>query len=354
MGNFVGIDLGKRTMQVVRLCDGQKHEWALMKTNETGLRELLNWLRKDDSVILEAGNQSFRIAKRIDRHLGCEVIVLNPGDVATIYKSLKKTDKEDALKLARLAQRNPRAELPEVPIPSDEEEFLRSLSTEQAHWSKLSTINKNRLHSIFAQAGFTEITKKDLKKHDSRVESIKLLSPGVQISAQRLVHHLEQIDITLADIDKQIQRALKANNSYASLVMSMPGIGPITTLALLGYVGNCQRFSEPGQLSYYVGLVPKVDISGNTVRLGRILKTGCRPIRRVIIQGAWALVRSRHAGPLKEFFERLKEKKGSKKAIVATARKMLEVLYHMLKNGELYRGLPDEVLQAKLVTYGLI
>lgn len=353
MSRFVGIDLGKRELKAVRLQDGEKHEWFSGKTNEIGIRTLLNWLSPEDTVILEAGNQSFRIARRIERHKKGKVIVLNPGDVATIYKSLKKTDKEDALKLARLAQRNPRSELPEVPVPSENEESIRSLSTEQMHWSKLAGINKNRLHSIFTQAGLTEISKKDLKDHRSRRVAVELLPVSAKISAQRLVVHLRLIDRTLARIENETRVALKENKSYSALVMSMPGIGPITTLSLLAYIGRCERFSQASQLSYYVGLVPRVDISGDTVRYGHILKTGCIPIRRTIIQGAWALVRSKYAGALGEFYQRLKLKKGSKKAIVATARKMLEILFHMLKNGEFYRGVPSDVMDAKLRLYGL-
>jgi len=354
--SFVGIDLAKRTMQVVRINSAGKkgHEWKKLKTNDTGIRTLINWLKKEDVVVLEAGSQCFRIAKRIIKDVSCEVIVLNPGDVATIYKSLKKTDKEDALNLARLAQRNPKQELPEVPIPTDSEEHIRALSTEQAHWSKLSTLNKNRLHSLFTQAGLTEISKKELKTHEWRIKTISLLPAKYQVSAKRLVSHLELIDNTIEDTNKQIKDVLKENVAYSSLVMSMPGIGPIITLALLGFVGKCNRFSKPGQLSYYVGLVPKVDISGNVVHYGRILKTGCRPIRRAIIQGAWSLVRSRHGGELKLFFERLKAKKGSRKAIVAVARKMLEVIYRMLKTGEFYRYMPELALEAKLKGYGIV
>lgn len=162
MRSFVGIDLSKRTFQAVRLDGIIKPEWFGDKTTESGLVKLMSWLNKKDLVILEAGSQAFRIAKRIRREISCDVEVLNPGDVAMIYRSLKKTDKEDALKLARLAQRNPIEELPTVKIASDDEEYMRSLSSVQAHWAKMSTINRNRLHSIFTDAGLTEITKKHL------------------------------------------------------------------------------------------------------------------------------------------------------------------------------------------------
>ena len=93
--NYVGVDIGKRGMEILRY-KITRHDRIRFRTNREGERNLLQWLKKDDIVVMEAGNQSFRIAKRIMREKGIDVIVLNPGDVATIYQSLKKTDKEKA------------------------------------------------------------------------------------------------------------------------------------------------------------------------------------------------------------------------------------------------------------------
>ncbi|EKQ37358.1 transposase, IS116/IS110/IS902 family [Leptospira interrogans str. 2002000621] len=82
-----------------------------------------------------------------------------------------------------------------------------------------------------------------------------------------------------------------------------------------------ERFSSAKQAAYYAGLVPRVDISGDTVRYGRIINRGCHSIRRVIVQAAWSLVRCQHGGKIKEFYQRLYLKKGAKKSIIATSRK---------------------------------
>ncbi|EQA80318.1 transposase domain protein [Leptospira alstonii serovar Pingchang str. 80-412] len=83
---------------------------------------------------------------------------------------MKKTDKEDSLKIARLIQRYPIEELPVVPIPTDEEEDNRRLCTEHENWTRqLTQGTRNRLHSLFTQAGLTEITKKHLRtKHPEK------------------------------------------------------------------------------------------------------------------------------------------------------------------------------------------
>jgi transposase len=99
--------------------------WQRFKTNESGFKKLIKFLEKKDIIVLEAGNQAFRIAKYLLSNGFKNTYILNPGDLANIYNSLKKMDKEDSLKLARLAARFRIDELPTVPIPSDEIEHSR-------------------------------------------------------------------------------------------------------------------------------------------------------------------------------------------------------------------------------------
>jgi transposase len=353
VNNFVGIDISKKGMEIIRISHNSKHERFRTGTTREGEYRLIGWLKPNDTVVLEAGNQTFRIAKRLKKR-GFDVIVLNPGDVKTIYASLRKTDKEDALKLARLAQRHPREELPEIMVPSDEEEDARRLTTEQEHWSKQRAINKNRLHSLFTQAGLTDITKKHISTHTNREKVIPFLPDRYQREAQRLQAALQFLDDALSAVDEEIQERLQNNEEYVRLAMSIPGIGPITTHAFLAYLGDCSRFSSGKQVSYYTGLVPRVDQSGEKELYGSIIKRGCTPIRRVIVQCAWAMIKSEHGGVLKAFYEKQYLRIGKKKAIVATARKMMETFYAIMQGGEPYWGMPEEAIEKKMRTYGLI
>ncbi|EMM84198.1 transposase domain protein [Leptospira interrogans str. 2006001854] len=161
------------------------------------------------------GSQSFRIAKSI-LNKGVQVIVLNPGNLATIYQSLKKTDKEDSLKIARLIQRHPIEELPTVPIPNDEEEDNRRLCSEHENWTKQLTQGKNRLHSLFTQAGLTQITKKHLRTKVSREASVTLLSDRYQKEAERILKVLDLVELNLKLIEEEIQEALQKKQSLCS------------------------------------------------------------------------------------------------------------------------------------------
>ena len=204
----------------------------------------MSWLNKSDIVALEAGNQSFRLAKKIMKKVKCDVVILNPSYLAMIYQSLKKTDKEEALKLARLIKRIPREELPEVPLPSAKEEKARRLVSEHGYWTKQKVMSQNRLHSIFTREGFTEITRNHLNGKKKRTECLE---------------------------------RLRSSDSF-------------------DYV----RFSEPSQ-------------------------------------------------EMVKFYYNLATKRGKKRAIIALARKMIEVIYVMFSNNEPYRGMTGLKLDQKLL-----
>ncbi|EMN50149.1 transposase [Leptospira interrogans str. L1207] len=223
---YVGVDCGKKSIEVVRINSENSLERRQFSTTESGINNLLQWLTLNDIVGLDflasllgklnisltmnrsIGSQSFRIAKSI-LNKGVQVIVLNPGNLATIYQSLKKTDKEDSLKIARLIQRHPIEELPTVPIPNDEEEDNRRFCLEHENWTKQLTQGKNRLHSLFTQVGLTQITKRHLPTKVSREASVTLLSDRYKKEAERILKVLDLVELNLKLIEEEIQGALK-------------------------------------------------------------------------------------------------------------------------------------------------
>ena len=354
MIGYVGIDLSKRSMEVVRLTGEEKPKQAKFKTANKHLPALVSWLNKDDVVAMEAGELAFFINRYLDKHVGCKIILLNAGDLATIYQSLKKTDKEDALKLARLIKRIPDNELPVVSLPSEKEEQARRLSSENGFDKASRTRLINRLHSIFVREGITEVSKAELKNKTTRDKLISELNESNQKEATRLIEQIELLEKQIKETGEEERKVLNANAKQTRIYMSMPGIGPKAAVALSGYLSDGSRFSHRKQFAYYSGLVPRVDCSGEKNRYGRIIKRGCRPIRAVIIQSAWALVRSGKGGDLSSKYKDLMVRRGKNRAIVAVARKMLEVLYTMVKKGRVYDSVDDEFIDKKLKHYGLL
>ena len=129
------------------------------------------------------------------------------------------------------------------------------------------------------------------------------------------------------------------NESYddpdVQLLMTMPGVDYTIAHALKATLADIGRFPEPDKAASYLGLVPSVKQSAGKCYNGPITKAGASQVRWLLVQAAQCV--SRHPGPLGAFFRKLERRKNRNVAVVATARKMVTIAWHMLKNKEPYR-----------------
>jgi transposase len=352
----VGIDLSKKKLIAVRMyANQQKDEWLECSTDGAGLESLYQFLHSDDTVALETGTMAFLIARQIQKRIGCLVLPLNAGDLALIHRSLKKNDASDAKKLARLALWQPESELPVVAIPSEKEEERRALNSHLEFMTQNLTRFKNRLHAIFHSAGIVDITRKDLARPEIRQMRILDLPAHFIEYAAQLDLLLKTLETQIAELKKKMRASLCENTETSKILLSMPGIGPTAAFAYGAYIGDGARFTRPEQVSYYLGLVPRLYQSGQTTRHGHIVKRGCAAIRSALVQSAWALLRTREdfAQELKSFYSRIAGRRGRKIAIVALARKMGEILYTMLRSRTTFQNISEDYLLKKYKLYGL-
>lgn len=348
---FVGIDLGKKTYEVCAIeRDGSLERWN-GKTDEEGRERLVMRLRYGDVVGVEAGSTAFHIARRLQKVDGVRIVVLNPGKLAVIYSSMKKTDKEDALKIARLLETMREEYLPIVPLPSEAEEAMRRLAGSQMFLKKERTRLINRLHALFVTAGNTTVTKKNLARDECRRSTVESLFGVYAELAWQLVAILAIVEQQIAELNRSIRKALVDRREQAALLMSIPGVGPVATTTFLGYIGDGKRFATASQVSYYAGLVPRIDVSCDTIRFGHITKSGNPAIRRAMIQAAWTAVRSPLGNPFKDVFERIAATRGRGIAIVAVGRRILELMYTLITRGEYYKYSSPLERQRKLRYY---
>jgi transposase len=334
---FVGIDLGKRTYEACAITRAGSMERWNGKTDGVGGERLAARLRNGDVVGVEAGSTAFHIARRLQTVIGVRVLVLNPGKLAVIYASMKKTDKEDALKIARLLETMREEYLPVVPLPSKAEEEMRRLAGSQVFLKKERTRLINRLHALFVAAGKTTVTKKDLARDARRRCTVETLFGVYAQLGRQLVAILAEVEQQITELDQLIRAALTDRREQAALLMSIPGIGPVAAMTFMGYVGDGSRFETASQVSYYAGLVPRIDLSCETCRLGHITKSGNPAIRRAMIQAAWTAIRSPSGGYFRDVFERIAATRGRGIAIVAVGRRMLELMHTLISRGEYYK-----------------
>jgi hypothetical protein len=118
--------------------------------------------------------------------------------------------------------------------------------------------------------------------------------------------------------------------------MSIPGIAFTSASAILAEIGDYRDFERGEKLAAWCGLTPSVSQSANKLVTGRITKQGSKHVRRMLVQVAHAISRTKNS-VLKRFFLRIQAKKGAKKAAVALARKVLCILHHLLMNREMYQ-----------------
>jgi transposase len=178
---FVGVDLAKKSMEVCVLQEGKAAVRASYRTDASGRGRLASSLRKDDTVAVEACALAFVLARQLEREVGCRVHVLNPGKLAVIWQSTRKTDKEDAYKLALLIQRYPEEELPLVAVPGEREESMRAVVSMKHYLVVLRTSMLSRLHAVYVQAGTTFVKKSEL---DSEAARERMAGGSMQRSAR--------------------------------------------------------------------------------------------------------------------------------------------------------------------------
>jgi transposase len=275
---------------------------------------------------------AFMIAKEIEAVVGCQVYVLNASRLAVIYCSMKKTDKQDSLKLAHILQDFQEDRLPVVPVPSDKEMDRRKLVAGSRRAQQYRNRSICQLHGLFLAQGITTITKEDLATRENRLEVVKLLT-GIELDeASYLLDCLDLFERRIKSLDKKIDEE-SAGDEQIERLKSIPGVGPKTSFAFVAHVA-AERFENASQVSNYLGLVPRVYMSGETVRYGSITKRGNGYVRALLVQASWSLVRSRHGGKLKEKFLYMTQEKSisKKKAIVAVARGLAELMYTLMKN----------------------
>ena len=359
IARFIGIDQSKKSFEAAIVCDestGIKR--AKYKTTHSDISRFISSLKETDIIGLETGNNAFRLAKQIINKAHCKTYVLNAGNLNIIFRSLKKTDQEDALRIAKFIQRTPEEELPTVTIPSDEEMAMRSLSTQSIAINSAKTSQANALHNLLWNNGISDVKRNEMKKKSVRLFFIEQLPKEYQKQALRMESHIEFLEEQIKEIEDEQKVYLQAHKEQTCISMSMPGVGIQTAFVIQAFLGKMtDKFTNERQVSFYSGFTPRIDSSGQINRNCSITKRGPRQIRRVMTQAAWAALRSNNGSELKSFFENVASRRGNKRAIVALSRKMLEILYILHSRKEFYNTVSckdHEYVIKKFKRYGLL
>ncbi|EPF46078.1 IS110 family transposase [Treponema vincentii] len=345
-GRWIGLDLSKETYEMRYFDQKGKVAGSGGLTTKVGRAKLYAKLKSEDIVAMEANSLAFVMEQEM-RTIGCTVIILNASQLSVIYASTKKTDKEDAVKLARLIKIYEKEDLPTVDVPTDKEWYRRKLIKEYKTLKADRTREINRLHALFVQCGITTIKRSNVQTDVNRQEVLPQLFDYEARQAKRVCARLTVLDAQIEELDQLIKKECKEDEDIQRL-QTIPGVGDKTALAFAAYVGDGKRFNNGDQVSNYLGIVPRVDCSGTINKYGHITKKGNGVVRSLLYQAAWAIVRSKRGGALKaKYFYMTEHGKGKKISITAIARKMAKLLYVVMKNKQMvYQEMPAPSLRA--------
>ena len=343
MVRFVGLDVHKRVVAVCILdAAGRVERRATAHVTRDALTHLATQvLRPDDRVALEATTNTWAVVRILKPHVA-EVAVGNPLKTKLIAEARVKTDKVDAETLAQLLRTD---FLPRVWQPDEKTQELRRLTGRRSALVGQRTAVKNRLHSVLAQR-LLEPPARDLfsAKAIEWLKTLELDSEG-RLFVDSDLRLLEAIDREIATLD-----ALLAAKGYAEervkLLMTMPGVSVAVAETLLAALGDITRFRDGDHAASYLGLAPSTRQSAEHCYHGPITKAGNGHARWMLVQAAQHL--KSHPGPLGVFFRRLASKKNHNVAVVACARKLVVIAWHMLTHHEPYRYAQPKVTEEKL------
>ena len=331
MGRFIGIDLHRNCFTVCLIADNGREYLSEYRMDE--IDQFLKRLRKTDEVAVEVtGNtRLFRdmVAPQVAR-----VAVVNPREFQVIRQSTKKTDKHDARALALFLSKNL---LPEVRMKDKQHAELASLTQTRDALVKQRTALKNKVNNLLSAQGFN--LKREALSSEKGLRKVlgMVFAPLMEIELEVLVEQIRALNKSVAKLEETIKKEGAKLPGHKNL-KSIKGIGDLGATILLSVIGNVNDFASEGKLASYFGIVPRVSNSNQTEHSGRITKRGTKIGRTTLVQ--CSLIAKRYSPYLDRFYQRIKSRRGTGKAIIALAKKFLGIIYNTLKEDWVFTDFP--------------
>jgi len=341
-GRIIGLDCHPDTFTAAVFLGTTPHDARKISSHpDMSLKKLLDWAARectrDDLFLMEASGNSFEIHRRL-LALGLRAVVLESCHVGKHAKTYADNDKMAA---ARIALVYLQGNAPCVWVPDartcERRELLHAYN--KAVEDRTAAINS--LKSYLNQ--FTIRTGRQTLEGEKAETWILLQRDWTPLQRELLTGYLNNLRAQ-SERRKALQRLIGREICAEPLMlrcMKLLGIGQINAFALLAIIGDVRRFEHPGKLVAYIGLNPGQRESGRgkNIKLG-VGKRGRGDMRRLLIQGAHAVLRMGRATPLGQWGWKLFARKGQRNiAVVAIARKLLVQVWHLL------RGNPPEAVE---------
>lgn len=345
---FIGLDVHKRSVMVSAV-DAQQQ--IILRPFRLSWDEFELWSQQKfqptDAVVLESTTNAWHLYDQLVPHVA-SVTVANPLLIKWISSASVKTDGHDTLKLARLLAAGM---IPTVWVPPEAVRQLRALVAHRQRLIRQRTQARNRLHSVLHRHNLTPpegelfgTAQREWWRHLKFQPMERLL----------MTQDLQLLDAVAPLID-QVEQQLcleSVKEPWATQVpylVQQTGIGILTAMILLAAIGEIERFPHAAKLVGYAGLGTRVHDSADTHHHSGITKQGRRDLRAALVEAAWVAVI--HSPHWKARFEHLCRHLSKEKAIVAIARQMLVVVWHVWHDREPDQHMDATAIARKMMTW---
>lgn len=334
-------------------------------TTKAELKRFRNWLvaNKCEQVAFEATGVYWMpiydaLSKTID------TIVANPLQIKTIPND--KSDSKDSNRIATLCLNG---QIKRSRVFTDEDRDLRMMTRARSGYVKTRTQFRNRIHKYLSSSGIKLSSTMDdmfcksgryilngLAEEKPLEEILKGIPSGKIRKKQDLIRSalenglndtsrmllidaleiLDNLESKMEKLSLEVLKGVQQKSKDLAIVMSIPGIGFTSASVILSEIGNYRDFKTPEQLAKWCGLNPGENESAGKKKKCGITKRGSKHIRVILVQAAQT-ISNMNKTALSRFFQRLIKKKERNVAIIAVARKLICLIYHLLINQELYQ-----------------
>jgi transposase len=329
----VGLDMGWTSFRYeVRDEADRRIERGGEESTPAGLRRVLAKYQGKERVRVsyEAGTQMYWVDEVV-KGMGMESYPFHAASFALIVKSRNKTDKKDAETIARAAVKEI---LPaKIVVAEGEERELRELMSERETRKRELVSYGNQLHALAIREGFSLYASIRSTKEEDWEQAVSRFEGRARAEAKRVYRMALVLFQILEEVEGRIQELTSTGElgEARRRLETHPGIG-----RWLAWCGpRAARFANGRKAASYFGLVGSTYESGQVSRLGSITKAGPPLVRRLLMQAAWAFLRSREgqrSGWGRWFARQAKGKKRIKIAVVGLARRIVTAAVASLRN----------------------
>lgn len=334
--HFIGVDHHKQSSTLTVLDqDGREVRTAKLRNTRLDVETFLRQAAPDGfQAVVESGWGSYVMADLL-RDLGGEIKMANPYEVKAIAHAQIKTDRRDSRILARLLRMDM---IPEVYQRAMDNREAQRVMRLRAFWTARQTEVKNKVRALLAQQPEEIRLEAESFQHSlfgpkglQYLGTIRLRERDQAILDELLAYYRE-LEVHRKGSDGMVAR-LYETLPAAKLIDTIPGFGPTLSVLAAIEIADVRRFPEVQNLLSYAGVIPSTHASGERSFQGH-LKHGNKWLRWALIEAVYPATTA-DVG-LRCFYQRLANRKGANVAKAATARRLLMIIYRMLKQNRPY------------------